>query len=170
MWFYSMFLKLSSLTWNSWQKLTTKLLLPKTTPTLRGALQDNFDKDNLVSPHVKPLKQKIPRTKRQFQLIAAMMLLSQVTGTGQAFHTKPELQLRHRLRRYRACTGILDTSRVKGQAMLALQKAVKDANQAFQATVNGSDHAFSAVADSGCSETCSPHLMDFIPGTMYELE
>jgi hypothetical protein len=26
------------------------------------------------------------------------------------------------------------------------------------------------VADSGCSETCSPYLTDFIPGTMYELE
>jgi hypothetical protein len=34
----------------------------------------------------------------------------------------------------------------------------KDSNQVFQAAVNDSDHAFIAVADSGCSETCSPHL------------
>jgi hypothetical protein len=60
MWFYNMFLKLNSLAWNHWQKLTTKLLLPKTAPTLRGALRDNFEKDNPVSPRVKSLKQRTP--------------------------------------------------------------------------------------------------------------
>ena len=170
MWFYNMFLKLNSITWSNWQRLTTKLLLPKTAPTLRSALRDNFDKDNPTLPYVKPVKQKAPRTRKQVLLMAAMMLLSQAAGTGQAFHTKAELQLRQSLRKYRACTGILDTSRIKGQAMIALQKSVQASNQVFQAAVNNSNQAFSAVADSGCSETCSPYLNDFIPGTMYKLE
>ena len=170
MWFYNMFLKLNSISWDKWQQLTTKLLLPKTAPTLKSALRDNFDKDNPTLPCVKPAKQKAPRTRQQVLLMAAMMLLSQASGTGQAFHTKAELQHRQSLRKYRACTGVLDTSRIKGQALIALQKSVQASNQVFQAAVNNSSHAFSAVADSGCSETCSPYLTDFIPGTMYKLE
>ena len=40
----------------------------------------------------------------------------------------------------------------------------------FDTATNNSKFAFTAVADSGYSETCTNNLQDFIPGTMWKLE
>ena len=40
----------------------------------------------------------------------------------------------------------------------------------FHTAVNKSPDAFTAVADTRCSETCTNCLADFIPGSMWKLK
>jgi hypothetical protein len=40
----------------------------------------------------------------------------------------------------------------------------------FHAAIGGVNHAFSSIADTGCSNTCSNEKLDFIPGTLKKLD
>ena len=102
--------------------------------------------------------------------MAAMVLVAQASGAGNSFHSREELRQSQKLRRYRACTGILDTTRIHGKQLLALQQTKMEDDSIFHTAVNKSPHAFTVVADTGCSETCTNCLADFIPGTMYKLK
>ena len=113
MWFYNMCLKSNTFLWHHWEKLTTKQLVPSSVKELADPLKDSFDKDKPVKP-VTTLKGAPPRSRRQLQLMAAMALLANATGAGRVFHTRAELQLKHKLRQFRACNGVLDTSRIHG--------------------------------------------------------
>jgi hypothetical protein len=129
----------------------------------------SIDKNTPLKPVTK-LKGASPRSKRQLQLMAAMVLLANATGSGRVFHTRAELQLKHKLRQFRACNGVLDTSRISGTALTALQTSKVATDKLFDTATNNSEFAFTAVADSGCSETCTNSLLDFIPGTMCKLD
>ena len=174
MWFYNMCLKSNDLLWYQWELLTTKQLVSSSV-TLQDSfdkdklLQDSFDKDKPVKPVTK-LKGAPPRSRRQLQLMAAMALLANATGAGRVFHTRAELQLKHKLRQFRACNGILDTSRIHGTKLTALHSSKVATDKIFDTATNNSKFAFTAVADSGFSETCTNNLQDFIPGTMWKLE
>lgn len=167
-WFYNMFLKVINLGWTHWERATTKCILPSDKGAWIDPLRDTFDKDNPIKPVQKPTPK--PQTRRQLTLLTAMALLSQAAGARQAFQSRSELQFGHHLRRYRACAGILDTSRINGEVLGALQSRVRATNDSFHQATNWSTHAFSAVMDSGCSESCTPFLEDFIPGSMYKLD
>jgi hypothetical protein len=91
MWFYNMCLKSNNFLWHHWEMLTTKQLVP---PSV--TLKDSFDKDNLMK-QVTKIKRAPPRSKRQLQLMAAMALLANAMGAGRVFHTRTELQLKHKL-------------------------------------------------------------------------
>jgi hypothetical protein len=143
--------------------------VPSTAKEREQPLIDSYDKDNPVTPVV---KQKIPpaRSKRQLQLMAAMALLAQASGAGRSFHSREELRQSQKLRRYRACTGILDTNHIHGSQLLSLQQTKMEDDSILHAAVNKSPDTFTAVADTGCSETCTNCLADFIPGTMWKLK
>ena len=55
----------------------------------------SIDKNTPLKPVTK-LKGASPRSKRQLQLMAAMVLLANATGAGRVFHTRAELQLKHK--------------------------------------------------------------------------
>ena len=65
---------------------------------------------------------------------------------------------------------MLDTSRINGSTLTALQTSKLATDKLFETATNNSEFTFTAVADSGCSETCTNTLLDFIPGTMCKLE
>ena len=170
MWFYNLFLKVLNLSWTQWEKATTKLLLQPQRDKGLDPLRDSYDKDNPIKPIPKVKARMKPRTNTQRRMIAAMFLLSHAAGVGQAFQSRSEQQFGQHLRKYRACAGFIDTSRVQGSDLNALQERVRASNDVFHAAVNHSHHAFSAILDSGCSETCTNNLKDFVPGTMYKLD
>ena len=168
MWFYNMCLRAYHLGWHHWQKATTKLIIPRDKASWKVPFKDTFDKDNPCPPKAKP-KPK-PRSRLQLKLVAGMALLTQAAGAGQVFQTRSELRYRQQIRKYRACPGILDTTSINGRDLYALQQQVQATNAVFQTAVNQSNHAFSAIMDSGCSESCTPNLNDFIPGTLRKLD
>ena len=97
----------------------------------------SIDKDTPLKPVTK-LKGASPRSKRQLQLMAAMVLLANATGSGRVFHTRAELQLKHKLRQFRACNGVLDTSRISGTALTALQTSKVATDNLFDTATNNS--------------------------------
>ena len=129
----------------------------------------SIDKDTPKKPVTK-LKGAPPRSKRQLQLMAAMVLLAKATGAGRVFHTRTELQLKHQIQQFRACNGVLDTSHIHGTKLTSLQNSKVATDKIFDTATNNSEFACTAVADSGCSETCANNLQDFTPGTMWKLE
>jgi hypothetical protein len=102
--------------------------------------------------------------------MTAMALLAQASGAGKSFHTREELRQAQKLRKCRACTGIIDTNRIHESQLLALQQTKMVDDAVLHTAVNKSSHSFSAVADSGCSETCTNCLEDFMPGTIGKLK
>jgi hypothetical protein len=108
MWFYNMCPKSNNILWHNWERLTTKQPVTSSVKEWAKPTKDSFDKDNPVSPVIKP-KRPPSRSRRQLWLIPVMTLLVWATGAGRVFHTRAELQLKHKLRRFRACNGMLDT-------------------------------------------------------------
>ena len=64
----------------------------------------------------------------------------------------------------------MDTNRIHGNQLLSLQQTKMEDDSIFHTAVNTSPDVFTAVADTGCSETCTNCLADFIPGTMWKLK
>jgi hypothetical protein len=68
--------------------------------------------------------------------MAAMAQLAQAMGTARVFHTRMELQLKHKLRQFRTCNGVLDTSRIHGTQLLTLQQAKVATDNMFHIATN----------------------------------
>ena len=99
-----------------------------------------------------------------------MTLFGQLVQTGSIMQLHSEATLKHNLRKFRGSKGELNTCKLKPVDLVAVQAMIKDTNASFQAATGNSPHTFSAIADSGCSHSCTPCKDDFIPGTLQKLD
>ena len=171
LWFFNMLLKGFGIGWNTWVAATTKTVLPKWRDGAVQFFQDTFDKDNPVQAYKRPRKglEHLSDTAPNDSLDSFWCPQCCARTDGHAvFRSK----LYRKLRRYRGYQGMLDTTKVPEPELNALRHVIHlscDAlEEGFSAGRDTFD-SFTAIADTGCSMTCTNGLKDFLPGTMEEL-
>ena len=97
----------------------------------------------------------------------ALTLLSVMT-TNDTFSLVSDDTLHQKLRRYRGYQGMLDTTKLPTTELLALHQVIQLSNDSAAELPTLQD-SFTAIADSGCSFTCTNDKRDFCPGTIVEL-
>ena len=74
--------------------------------------------------------------------------------------------LKRDLRKYRGASGfVTKTSNIQPKTMSRLRKAL----EASPCHLLSEDDTFELIMDSGCSKSVSPHLSDFVPGSLVDL-
>ena len=173
MWFYNLFLKVGGFSFNQWSKATTKQWCKPVSinATWNEAFVDSYDRDNPIKPHRRP-RVRVPPPKRTLphKLIMLLSLFSHHASAGDNFQLQSEHISQQQLRQYRGFQGQLNTCKLSIGDLHSVQSRVKAANDLFHAATGGTNHAFSSIADTGCSHTCSPEKLDFIPGTLKKLD
>jgi hypothetical protein len=85
------------------------------------------------------------------------------------FELKLELLLHKRLRKYHGFQGMLDSNRVPEADLLALRQVINISSDSLKSVTASGPDSFPAIANSGCSLTCTNSKEDFLPGTIKEL-
>jgi hypothetical protein len=105
----------------------------------------------------------------KLRLLTALGILNAAARPSLTFELKSDLLLHNRLRKYRGFQGMLDSNWVPEADLLALHQVINISSDSLKsATASGLD-SFTAIADSGCSLTCTNSKEDFLSGTMKEL-
>ena len=196
MWFYNLFLKTGGLTWENWERATTKRVLPApslppeqpadaavsepwtwttlpwTWRTLASDLcADSFCNSKPAEARHRPRKRVAPaRTSYKKRLVVALGLFGHCHGFSDTFQLQSETVDRQSLRKYRGYNGMLSTANIDLGDLSALQLRTRASNALFSASAGSNSRAFSAIADTGCSRSCSNDKTDFVPGTLEELD
>ncbi len=111
-------------------------------------------------------------TRRKLLLLTAFGLLSLMgSSSASCFNLTSELDLRTELRKHRAYTGMLKTDDLHPRLLAQVQSTLSFSAQSFyDEAVEHASGAIHAIADTGCSHSCSPFEPDFVPGTLRKLD
>jgi hypothetical protein len=170
LWFFNLLLKGCGIDWWSWLKATTKTVLPTRRDGCVQFFRDTYDKDNPQLPHKRPRRRhpdSMVPTQTQMLLLTAFSALN--SSESPTFQLTSELKLYSKLRKFRGYQGMLDTTRVPEPDLSALRNVIHLTSQGSHDMNEVVQGSFTAIADSGCSITCTNCSDDFLPGTMEEL-
>ena len=95
----------------------------------------------------------------------ALSVYSHNASAGASFQLQSKHIFQLQLQQHRGFQGQLNTCKLSIGDLHAVQSRVRAANEMFHAATVGVNHAFTSIADTGASETCSDDDRDFIPGT-----
>jgi hypothetical protein len=148
----------------------TKLVFPKWRDDFQ-VFRDSFDKDNPIPPFKRPRKASTNSTKTSVTLRAARLAAFGMINlsTAPTFILTSESKLYSRIRRYQGMQGMLDSTTVPEPDLAMLRHVIHLSGQDTGEAVVAQDKTFTAIADSGCSITCTNNKADFIPGTIEDL-
>jgi hypothetical protein len=90
-------------------------------------------------------------------------------STAPTFILTSESKLYSRIQRYQGMQGMLDSTKVPEPDLAMLRHVIHLSGQDIGEAVVTHDKTFTAIADSGCSITCTDNKADFIPGTIEDL-
>ena len=171
--FYNLFLRFGGYAWSQWRKCATKLVIPTTLDSnIEFTTTDSYDRDNPVKPlHRVRVRTNHKRSMTNKRLLAAFALFGSAGALSTTFQLSSEVRLRQNLRSYRGLNGNLNTSKLPLAGLNALDFHIRASNDSFSTAIGSkSSCAFSAIADSGCSKTCTNCILDFIPGSLETLD
>ena len=118
-----------------------------------------FDKDNPVkspqSQHEKPAS--------NIRMLIALNLMANLAQPESTFSLLSDSEFHHRMRRYRGFQGMLDSSKISQPDLLALRQVIQLSDENLHESIASSKDSFTAIADSGCSFTCTNNKADFTP-------
>jgi hypothetical protein len=166
LWFFNLLLKGCGIGWQAWSVAMTKLLFPKRREDFQ-VFRDSFDKDNPIPPYKCPRNASTNSTKTSVTLRAARLATFGMINlsTVPTFILTSESRLYSRIRRYRGMQGMLDSTKVPVPDLAMLRHGIHMSGQDIGEAVVAQDKTFTAIADSGCSITCTNDKADHIPGT-----
>jgi hypothetical protein len=165
-WFYNMRLKLSSFTWETWSRYTSKLLTLPTIWDIR--LHDVYYRPPVVPTWKRPRTRSSPTSERR-QLLAVMGLISSSLTQVQPFALCADVAFRRDLRCYRSGVGDLQTSALNTKDLSVLHRQLRSSGLVFQELTTNNPHAFTCIVDSGCSHSATNSFADVDPTTIREL-
>ena len=160
MYFYNMLLILigyGSMIWSAAKMKRESLQLRD---FWRVFVRTNYDKDNPAPRRSKPTP--------NLRMVMAINLITSVSSNS-VFNLVSDANLGQRLRRYRGLQGMLDTEKLSQPDLMALRQIIQLSDDEAQQLPTSSADSFTAIADSGCSFTCTNDRSDFCHGTMTEL-
>ena len=124
------------------------------------SIRTTFDKDNPV----KVFTSKNPNLKVLTALNLLTLMLHEHT-----FNLVSDTSLYRKIQTYRGNLGMLDTSKVPMDKLMALHQVIKASHEENNELLQDAPNSFMAIADTGCSFTCTNDKRDFCPGTITEL-
>jgi hypothetical protein len=164
-WFCCMILKLGGITWNEWNRRTSKLVFP-------SHLFDFTLQDVYAPSSVTPKWQHKPSTTThdRKRLLALLGILSASVTQVHPFDLCSEVQHRRSLRCYRSAVGDLKTTNLNTHDLTVLQRQLRSSGRLFQDLTQHSPHVFTCIVDSGCSYSATNSFTDVDPGTIRKLK